>query len=106
MYERISNDQFLEIMERLQGKPVWLKVQTKTIFVDRLYPKLEFLNFTSGKYQFGFQNYDEENEYRRLIINQRDIFDIHKEYFPLGVNTENVLINMTDNTKLFVQYNY
>jgi len=105
-YNQLTNLQFEEIMEGLLGKPVWLEVKTETVIVNVLYDGFEFLSFVNGKYQFGFENYDEENEYKNLLINQSDILDIHRNSFAPSMNAEQIVLSMIDFTEIFVEYNY
>jgi len=106
-YERITKDQFEEIMDKLEGQSVWLEIRTDTISASIFYEEFEFLNFTDGKYQFGHLVYDEEHEYDNLRINQHEIVNIHRNPFAPTVNAEDIILEMNDDcTKLIVQYNY
>jgi len=105
-YHQLTKLQFEEIMDELLGKPVWLEVRTDTVSVNVLYDGFEFLNFLNGKYQFGFENYDEEKEYKNLLINQSDILDIHRNPFAPSMNAEQIVLSMIDFTEIFVEYNY
>jgi len=103
MYERISNDQFLEIMERLQGKPVWLKVVCDTLSVDLFYEDFEFLSFTNGKDQFGHADYNEENNYQNLMIDIDTIAEIHRNKYSMFFGEE-IILTMIDGIQLIIEF--
>ena len=87
-YSQLTKLQFEEVMEELLGKPVWLEVKTDIVSVNVFYENFEFLSFVNGKYQFGFLEYDEENEHKNLLINQVDVLEIHRNPFALNVGAE------------------
>jgi len=105
-YNQLTKPQFEEIMDGLLGKPVWLEIKTETVIVNVLYDGFEFLSFINGKYQFGYENYQEENEYKILLINQLDILDIHRNPIAPSMGAEQVILSMIDFTEIFVEYNY
>lgn len=106
MYEQISKVQFESIMENLQEKSVWLKIHTNTLSYDILFELFEFLNFVNGKYQFGVVDYqDWSNDSRPLLISQLDILKIHRNIIVSDMNGEQVILTMSDNTQIFLEYN-
>ena len=105
-YHQLTKLQFEEIMDELLGKPVWLEVRTDTISKHTFYDEFEFLNFVNGKYQFGFLEYQEENEYKNLLINQNDVLEIHRNPFAPSMGAEQVILSMCCGAEIFVEYNY
>jgi len=105
-YNQLTKSQFEEIMDELLGKPVWLEVRTDTVNVNVLYDGFEFLSFVNGKYQFGHEFYQEENEYKCLMINQLDILDIHRNPIAPSMGAEQIVLSMCCGTEIFVEYNY
>ena len=105
-YNQLTNLEFEEIMEELLGETVWLEIRTDTINIHVLYEGFEFLSFVNGKYQFGFLEYQEENEYKNLLINQSDVLDIHRNPIAPSMGAEQVILSMIDFTEIFVEYNY
>jgi len=105
-YNQLTNEQFEEIMDELLGKPVWLEVRTDAVSVNVLYDGFEFLSFVNGQYQFGHEIYDEENEYKNLLINQLDVLDIHRNLIAPSIGAEQIVLSMIDFTEIFVEYNY
>ena len=105
-YERISNDQFEEIMDGLFNLPVWLKIQTASVTADILYENFEFLSFQNGKWQFGRDD-SETYEYDNLIISKDFVSSIHRNTFAPGLGAEQICLSMCcGTTKLYVEYNY
>ena len=105
-YNQLTKLQFEEIMDELLGETVWLEVRTDTVSKHTFYENFEFLNFVNGKYQFGFLEYQEENEYKCLMINQLDILDIHRNPIAPSMGAEQICLSMYDFTEIFVEYNY
>ena len=103
MYEQITNNQFLETMERLQGRSVWLKVICDTILVSVFYPDFEFLSFTNGKYQFGHADYNEENNYQNLMIDIDTIAEIHRNKYSMFFGEE-IILTMIDGIQLILEF--
>lgn len=103
MYEQIDHNQFKTTMEKLQNKSVWLQFQTETISLDRLFKEFEFLSFLSERYQLGFTDYDEENEYKKLLIRQSDIIKIQRDIILPTINAEEIILTMRDGVRLFLQ---
>jgi len=105
-YNQLTKLQFEKIMDKLLGETVWLEIQTDTVNIHVLYEEFEFLSFVNGKYQFGFLEYDMENEYKCLMINQLDILDIHRNPIAPSMGAEQIILSMVDFTEIFVEYNY
>ena len=105
-YSQLTKLQFEEIMDELLGNIVWLEVRTDAVNIHVLYDGFEFLSFTNGKYQFGFLEYDAENEYKNLLINQSDILDIHRNPIAPSMGAEQVILSMCCGAEIFVEYNY
>jgi len=105
-YKQLTKLQFEKIMDKLLGETVWLEVRTDAVSVNVLYDGFEFLSFTNGKYQFGFLEYNVENEYKNLLINQLDVLDIHRNPIAPSMGAEQVILTMVDFTEIFVEYNY
>ena len=99
----ISKGQFESIMEKMQGQSAWLKIYTDIINVDFFYPKLEFLIFINGKYQFGDGDFDEEEtRNQNIIIDKKDIYRIHRDEFSMTLDNEYITITMVDGTTIYV----
>ena len=78
MINQLTNEQFEEFMLNFNDRSVWLRVLCGTVNLDVYYPEFEFLIFTEiEKYQFGYLNYDEENNYQNIMIKIDDIEVIH-----------------------------
>ena len=105
-YNQLTKLQFEEIMDELLGETVWLEVRTDSVNIHVLYEGFEFLSFMNGKYQFGFMEYDQENEYRNLLINQSDVLVIHRNPITPSMGAEQIILSMCDFTEIFVEYNY
>lgn len=107
-YEQLTKNQFVEIMENLLEKPVWVTVKTKTVNVDVFYNEFEFISFNNGKYQFGHMvdECEYELQYQNLLIKKSDILCIHRNPFAPTVNAEEIVLSMMDKTELRVEYNY
>jgi len=105
-YHQLTNEQFEEIMDELLGKPIWLEVRTDTVNVNVLYDGFEFLSFVNGQYQFGFLEYDEENEHKDLLINKSDVLCVHRNPIAPSMGAEQIVLSMCCGTEIFVEYNY
>jgi len=104
MYEKITNNQFQEIVERLTGRSVWLKVFSDTIDIDVLYQNFEFLHFPKiEQYQFGHVVYNEENNYQNILIDICDINSIHRDSTLPTISGEQIILEMIDGIQLVIE---
>lgn len=102
MFEKITHKKFVDIMEKMLGENIWLKLCTSAFTANIRYEDFEFLEFVSGKYQFGRQQYSEE-DYDTLLINKSDILIIHRDKFCPTVNQEQLILKLQDGNEIIIE---